>query len=111
MIKFFKKLFAWLFTKRDKVLIQDTDHNVSKRFAEQFEKETAEESPLQKYKKPEPLPGKKKGPVEHKIKPTLSDYFTMPRSFSFPRSKRTQMITWWDGQYFPGRWRTKFINH
>lgn len=53
--------------------------------------------------------GKKKKEVIHRIPPNFS---IMPPSLSYKRGiGRIQEIVMWDGECFPGRWRTKLIHH
>lgn len=95
MIKLLKKLFAWLFGSKPTIEKEEPSF-------EQF----AQEKP---FSKPEPLPKKKKKQVNHKISP---EYFTMPRNFSYRRGLgHVQQIVAWDGEHFPGRWRTRLIYH
>ena len=94
MIKLFRKLFAWLFSSKPKIEKEEPT----------FEKFT-EEKP---FTKPEPLPQKKREPIVHKISPYP---FTEPNYSMERKRKKIQEIFIWEGEYFPGRWRTKLIHH
>lgn len=82
--KWIKKIFSFIFGRKNKVT------------------EELIEKPVRPFKMI-------KREVIHKI---LPNYFTMPTNFSFRRGKgNVQQIVRWDGEHFPGRWRTNLIYH
>lgn len=89
---FFKKLFSF-FSNPNKGPVQ---HKVAEQKSSELPKN--------------PFFGKKKKKeVVHRIPP---NYFTKPNKSIFRRGGgNVQEIIEWDGEFFPGRWRTRLIHH